>query len=272
MSLQVKKVLFIFLWSVVLSGFGHCPIHFKPFSLEGKQKDHNVDLASKCVSLNSEDPLLALNWFTTINESLSSAVALESNSESTNKRCHVWTIRKQRIPNKCDRELFSFEVTLIRVGCQVTLTYLTYSTKCYDQSSRSISKLGVTMINSLSKAPSSPVDLLKVYDNGLGSMPAVLSTIYSFDKKSSIRLLLRNTPFISLDLVMYPSALLDIGAGDVSSHAWQIWSSYHLLQSENFIVVDISSFSNGTYKDKPMQYTGNIIACSCHHNTINFPI
>jgi hypothetical protein len=237
-------IIIICLWLTMLSGAERCPVHFKPAVQAVSAK-----YSAECVSLTSADPLLALQWLTT--ETSASA----SSPERTNTSCHIWSIRKQRLPNKCDHSDLVFETSWANTGCKVTLTYSSYISKCYRQISRAVSKLGVTLLTTLSETPTD-VHLLRIHDNNLGSMPAILSELYQNTDTESSGSILRHIPFLSLDLSVRPAALQDVGAGDSSAHAWQLWSAAYLLQSENFAVSRVTPDTKEESKEMPLQYTG----------------
>lgn len=246
----------VYLSHTVLIRAERCPVHFKP-EKEGKQ----------CVSITSLDPLLALSWLTTEDTTHSHSKQNPKENKNVTQHCHIWSIRKQRIPNKCDNIDFSFETTWVNAGCKVTLTYSSYTSKCSQQVSRITSKIGCAFSNSVSNTPPpTDVHLLRVHDNHLGSVPAILSELYR-QRNEHRRSILQRIPLISLDLVMYPAALHDIGAGDSSAHAWQLWSAWYLLQSEIFTVTRVMPYTAKDFKNKPLQYTGELHndICLCAH-------
>ena len=258
MMLRVGLALY-YLCLFVLSGAERCPVHFKPASEAADDNGNGFgNNAVACESITSADPLLALQWLTTTEDivSFETPGALHPNeidTESTKFQCHIWSIRKQRLPNKCDRADFSFETSWVNAGCKVTLTYSSYSSKCLKQVSRVVSKLNVTVSTSLSKAPRD-VHLLRIHDNNSGSMAAILSELYVHaDLSGSV---LRRIPLVSLDLVTRAAALQDEGAGEPSARAWQLWSAAHLLQAEHLAVDRVAPRAGGGVEEGPLQYTG----------------
>ena len=219
----------VYLSHTVLIRAERCPVHFKP-EKEGKQ----------CVSITSLDPLLALSWLTTEDTTHSHSKQNPKENKNVTQHCHIWSIRKQ---------------------------YSSYTSKCSQQVSRITSKIGCAFSNSVSNTPPpTDVHLLRVHDNHLGSVPAILSELYR-QRNEHRRSILQRIPLISLDLVMYPAALHDIGAGDSSAHAWQLWSAWYLLQSEIFTVTRVMPYTAKDFKNKPLQYTGELHndICLCVH-------
>lgn len=259
MRLLVVRFVLAYLpvYLTALSRAERCPVHFKP------EKD-GQHTSTQCVSITSLDPLLALNWLTTEDTTINHGVVDTKEVRNKSHRCRIWSIRKQRIPNKCDRIDFSFEMSWVNAGCEVSLTYSSYKFKCSQQVSRVASKLGFEFSSSLSNEPPRGVHLLRVHDNHKGSMPALLSEVYLQTKLVSS--ILQHIPVLSLDLVLHPAALQDTGAGDSSAHAWQLWSAATLLQAEMFTVSRVTPHipadeekddaKNDDFKDKPLQYAG----------------
>lgn len=234
-----------------MSQAGRCPVHYKPAPYVSNSDEQSItppENISECVPITSLDPLLALAWLTT--EGLTYDVSYPPSVYYGSNTCHIWSIRKQRIPSQCDRNDFAFEQNWVTAGCKVTLTYSFYTSKCRRQISRAVSTLAFTFLTKLSHAPPN-ISLLRIHDNSEGSTPAVLSELHGLSESP-----LRGVPLISLGLGVNPTALHDVGIGDVSAHAWKLWSAYHVLKSEGFVVSKVISFLGSDTRDMPLQFAG----------------
>jgi hypothetical protein len=187
--------------------------------------------------------------------SVGPAHSLNNRTGSSSRSCHVWSIRKQLHPTNCDQLEFAFEVSWLRVGCAVTMTYSAFSSKCSRQLFRDATALGIVFIpfrRSQFKPPPS-VNMIRIHDNGRGSAVATLSGMYL--RQAGTGSVLQDISLLSLDLAVNPIALQDEGAGDSSARAWRLWCSHKLLQSAGLAVWRVEG-RRAVGRQEPAQFTG----------------
>ena len=125
------------------------------------------------------------------------------------------------------------------------MTILSLSKKCSQEVKKTLAPLGISFTTDVGEV-NAHIDVLRIHDKKkLGNPFCILSNLYHK---------LKFFNFISLDVSMHTSALLNDGEGNVSAHSWYIWHSVELLKQHNFSVSKV--FAEVATKDSSQQFTG----------------